>query len=62
MMADWTDSAEPLNNDRDFPKKPSANEPLEPAKLDDVETRLVDLTVPVEMDRDLPMTFDPRHG
>ena len=56
-----TDPADPRRDPRHLPERPPLAEPLEPAKLRDVEPRVGDLPVVAELDRDLGVPLDPRH-
>ena len=58
VVADRTDAAEALHDDRDFPVHPALDEALEPAELDDVEAGLFDLAGFVQPDRHLAVAFD----
>ena len=62
MVAHRTDAAEPLHDHRDFPQKPPADESLESAELDDMQARLVDVVVGVQMDGHLAMPLDASDG
>jgi hypothetical protein len=62
VVADRADAAKPLHDHRNFPQEPPADEPFEAAKLDDMQPRLVDRAVGIEVDRDLAMAFDPGDG
>ena len=61
MVTDRTNPAEPLHDDWDFPEKPAANKPLKAAELDNMQPRLVDIAVPVQVNRHLAVALDPRH-
>src|SRR5271165_2385723 len=58
MMAHRADAAEPLNNNRDLPEHAAADEPFEPAELDDVEARFIHHAGLVQANGDLAVAFD----
>jgi hypothetical protein len=57
-MADRTDPAQALDDERDFPIHPATNEALETAEFDNVEAGLFNLSGFVQPDGDLAMAFD----
>ena len=42
VMADWTNTAETLDDDRNFPVHPALDKPFEAPELDNMESRLFD--------------------
>ena len=56
------DAAEALHDDRDLPHEPSPDEAFEAPELDDMQPRLVHISVGIEMDRHLAVALDPRDG
>ncbi len=62
VVAHRADAAEPLDEDRRLPVGAALDEPLEAAELDDVEPRLGDLAVVVELDGDLAVALDSGDG
>ncbi len=62
VVADRADAAQPLDENRDFPEEPALNEPLEAAKLHDVQAGLHDLAALVEQDGDFSVTLDAGNG
>ncbi len=62
VMADRTDAAQALHRDRDLPIGAALDENFKTAKLDDVQTDLMDLVVGVEEQRDLAVALDPCDG
>ena len=62
VMADRADPAQPLDEDRGLPVRPSLDEPLKTAELNNVKARLSDLAFIVQVDGDLAVAFDPCHG
>ena len=57
-MADRADPADARRDGRHLIEGPPFGEFLEPTKLRDMERRVDDLAVRVEVDRDFRMTFD----
>ena len=58
QVADRADAADARGDRRHFVERPALAEFLEPAKLGDVELRVGDVAVVVEMDGDLRVTLD----
>jgi hypothetical protein len=59
MMADRTDPAESLNQDRPFPEGTAADKAFKAAKFDNMETAFRDLVVIVQVDGYLAVSFNP---
>jgi hypothetical protein len=57
VVADRADAAQALHDHRHLPHQPAADEAFKAAELDDMQPRLVDLVVAVEVDRHLAMAF-----
>ena len=62
VMADRADAADALGDQRHLEEHPAFAELLEAAELVDVEDRLLDLALVVQMDDDLGVAFDARDG
>jgi hypothetical protein len=62
VMAHWTDTAEALDQNRQFPVWPTLNESFESAKFDNVQTGLLDVIFVVEQQSDFAMTFHSGYG
>jgi hypothetical protein len=60
VVADRADAAQPLHHHRHFPVRPTLDELLERAELDDVQARLLDVVVLVHQQRDLAVALDAR--
>ena len=60
MVADRTNAAEPLDDDRNLPVHAAADEAFEAAELDDVKARIVDLAGLVQANGDFAVAFDAR--
>ena len=61
-MADEADAADPLQQHRGLPVGVALDELLVSTELDDVQPRVDDLVVVVEVDDDLAVALDPRDG
>ena len=62
LMTDRADPAQALHYERHFAVRAALNEFFEAAKLDDVETCLVDMIFFIQQQRDLAVPLDPRDG
>jgi hypothetical protein len=60
LVADRTNSAQTLNEERHFPVGTPLNEFLKTAEFDDVETRFMDMIIRIEHQRDLAVPLDAR--
>src|SRR4030067_832149 len=58
LMADRTEPAQALHDERHFPVGTALDEFLEAAKLDDVEERLMDMVPGIEQQRDPGLPLD----
>jgi hypothetical protein len=61
-MADRTDAAKPLDEDRGLPIGPVLDEALEATEFDDMETGPDYLPGVIEVDGDLAVAFHPGDG
>jgi hypothetical protein len=62
MMADRTDAAESLNQDRDFPVGAALDESFEPTEFDNMKAGLLNHVVLIQKERYLAVAFDASHG
>jgi hypothetical protein len=58
VVADRTDAAQTLHQNRHFPKEPPLDETLEAAKFHDMQAGLYDLSALVEQNGDFSVSFD----
>jgi hypothetical protein len=58
MVADRANAAQPLDDNRDFPVHPAADEAFKAAELNDVETRFIDFAGLVQANGHFAVAFD----
>src|SRR5271166_3580873 len=61
MVTHRADAAQTLDDNRNLPEHPAANEPFESAKLDDVEASIIHFAGFIQTNGDLAVSFYPRH-
>jgi len=62
LMADRTDAAQALHEERYLPVRAALDEFLETAKFDDVQARFMDMIFGIQHQRDFAVPLDARDG